>query len=103
TVADAAYVAPEAEGCQALFAFELAGQQNLLLRGRASGAGVVAVNVDSEVEGPNAVVDFVAVGKGARVRGGSFFATGTLFDNVRLVDPLGQPAGEIELRLGPLG
>lgn len=100
TVEDATYASGEAEHCAGLTAFTLGGQQNLVLRGRSLGAGVTAIMTETEIEGPNAVVDFTALGRGAKVRVAPRWSTGMLFDNVRLQDGNGQLTGEIDLGRG---
>jgi hypothetical protein len=97
TVEDATYVAPDSEHCLPPQAFDLGGQQNLLLRGRTVGPRTLALRTDPEIEGPNAVVDFRAVGTGSRVEVQGNWSTGFLFDNVHMVDLLGEPTGEIEV------
>jgi hypothetical protein len=99
TVEDATYVGVEGERCDQ-FAFNVGGQQNLIHRSRSYGAHVTALITGTEVEGPNAVVDFLAVGKGVRVRVNSRWSTGILFDNVRVQDSTGQPSGDFDLARG---
>ena len=103
TVEDATYVGQPAEAsekCDDQWAFKLGGQQNLILRGRTVGSHLTAVFTDTEIEGPNAVVDFLALGKAVRVRVASRWSTGLLFDNVRIQDEAGQAAGDFDLARG---
>ncbi len=101
TVEDVTYVglAVEGERCPQ-FAFNLGGQQNLLHRNRSYGSHVTALMTGTEVEGPNAVVDLLAVGKSVRVRVNSRWSTGILLDNVRVQDSSGQPSGDFDLARG---
>jgi hypothetical protein len=100
TVEDTTYVALEDERCDDQWAFKLGGQQNLILRGRTLGSYLTALYTDSEVEGPNAVVDFLSIGRAVRVRVASRWSTGILFDNVRIQDAAGQPSGDFDLARG---
>jgi hypothetical protein len=100
TIEDATFQGVDDERCDDQWAFKIGGQQNLLLRGRATGAQFTALFTETEVEGPNAVVDFLAVGRQARVRVASRWSTGLLFDNVRIQDASGQPAGDFDLARG---
>jgi len=100
TVSDVSYTVTPGRRCRG-FGFKLGGQQNLILRGRTSGPHITAVITDTEVEGPNAVVDFVAVGRGhVRMRVASRWSTGILFDNVNIEDELGVPSGDFDLARG---
>jgi hypothetical protein len=100
TIEDASFQGVDDERCDDQWAFKIGGQQNLLVRGRASGNRFTALFTETEVEGPNAVVDFLAVGAQPRVRVASRWSTGLLFDNVRIQDAAGQPAGDFDLARG---
>jgi hypothetical protein len=101
TVEDVTYVGVNIEGERcSQFAFNLGGQQNLIHRSRSYGSNVTALITGGEVEGPNAVVDFLAVGRGVRVRVTSRWSTGILLDNVRVQDSTGQPSGDFDLARG---
>jgi hypothetical protein len=100
TVEDVTYVGHDVDKCPGQWAFKVGGQQNLVLRGRATGSHMNVLFTDTEVEGPNAVVDFLAVGNELRVRVASRWSTGILFDNVRIQDASGQPSGDFDLARG---
>jgi hypothetical protein len=100
TVEDVTYVGHDEDKCPDQWAFKVGGQQNLVLRGRATGSYMTVLYTDTEVEGPNAVVDFLAVGRELRVRVASRWSTGILFDNVRIQDADGQPSGDFDLARG---
>ena len=100
TVEDVTYVGHDVDKCDDQWAFKLGGQQNLVLRGRATGSYTTVLYTDTEVEGPNAVVDFLAVGEELRVRVASRWSTGILFDNVRIQNASGEPAGDFDLARG---
>jgi hypothetical protein len=99
TVEDVTYVGVESDRCSQ-FAFNMGGQQNLIHRSRSYGSHVTALMTGTEVEGPNAVVDLLAVGKAVRVRVNSRWTTGLLLDNVRVQDSTGQPSGDFDLARG---
>jgi hypothetical protein len=99
TVEDVVYVGVEADRCDQ-FAFNVGGQQNLIQRVRTYGSHITALITGTEVEGPNAVVDVLAVGKSVRVRVNSRWSTGLLLDNVRVQDSTGQPSGDFDLARG---
>jgi hypothetical protein len=97
TIMDAAVAAaplPE----KGIIAFCLGGNQNLLYRSRSQGTNYRAVAMTAGVPGPNAVVDFQAVGKRVEVLTTRRWATGVLFDNVRVMDSAGGAGGEISVR-----
>ena len=100
TVEDVTWIGSADDRCDDQWAFKLGGQQNLILRGRTQGSHLTAVYTDTEVEGPNAVVDFQAVGQEVRMRVASKWSTGILFDNVRIQDASGQPSGDFDLARG---
>jgi hypothetical protein len=100
TVEDVTYVGHDEDKCADQWAFRVGGQQNLILRGRTTSSYTTVLYTDTEVEGPNAVVDFLAVGDQLRVRVASRWSTGILFDNVRIQDASGQPAGDFDLARG---
>jgi hypothetical protein len=100
TVEDATYVVDDLDKCAGQTAFNLGGQQNLFLRLRSVGSHVNALITETEMEGPNAVVDLLAVGRNVRVRVASRWSTGFLFDNVRIQDESGMPSGDIDLSRG---
>jgi hypothetical protein len=79
-----------------LNAFSISGQQSLLHRLRVFG-DVRAFTMMSSIPGPNAVVDLLAVGKAPNVIIPMRWSHGVLLDNVRLQDPSGAPAGEINI------
>ena len=96
TVEDVTYVGSDLV-CPTQTAFNIGGQQNLFLRVRSLGSHLTALMTETEVEGPNAVVDMLAVGRDVRVRVAPRWTTGLLLDNLRLQDAAGMPAGEIDL------
>jgi hypothetical protein len=96
SIEDATYVGSE-QVCTTQTAFTIGGQQNLVLRARSLGSHLTALMTETEVEGPNAVVDMVAIGKDVRVRVAPRWTTGLLLDNLRLQDGSGMPSGEIDL------
>ncbi len=99
TVDDVTFLGVEGEKCDQ-FAFTMGGQQNLLSRSRSLGSNLTALMTGEEVEGPNAVVDLLAVGRPVRVRVASRWSTGILLDNVRVQDSAGQPSGDFDLARG---
>jgi hypothetical protein len=75
--------------------FVLGGQQNLILRARSIGAHHALATL-SRSAGPNVVLDFTAVGR-SPVLTPNRWTSGLLLDNVRIVDPMGEPTGEISM------
>jgi hypothetical protein len=96
TVADVAYLAaPNAPAWSR--AFVLGGQQNLLLRARSVGARH-ALGTLSRSAGPNVVLELTAVSR-SPVLTPNRWTSGLLLDNVHLLDPTGEPSGEITMRM----
>jgi hypothetical protein len=77
--------------------FTIGGQQSLVLRCRSLGSNLRAVMTTGGVPGPNAVVDFLAVGRGVEVAAQRRWATGLLLDNVQIVDGAREPSGAFSL------
>jgi hypothetical protein len=102
TVEDITWVGGNQTGdaCTGQNAFVLGGQQNLILRSRSLGSNVAAIYTETEIEGPNAVVDFLALGRNVRVRVASRWSSGFLFDNVRIQDGNGRLSGDFDLARG---
>src|SRR5437773_11530063 len=73
--------------------FSIGGQQSLVLRCRSQGAQMRAVMTTGGVPGPNAVVDFTAVGRDVQVAAQRRWATGLLLENVRILDGNHEPGG----------
>jgi hypothetical protein len=96
SIEDATYLGSD-PSCPSQTAFTIGGQQNLMLRARALGSRLTALMTETEVEGPNAVVDMVGIGRDVRVRVAPRWTTGLLLDNLRLQDAAGMPTGEIDL------
>jgi hypothetical protein len=99
TVEEVTFQGAEGDKCDQ-FAFKVGGQQNLVLRSRSFGSHLTALLTGEEVEGPNAVVDLLAIGRSVRVRVASRWTTGILLDNVRVQDSNGQPSGDFDLARG---
>jgi hypothetical protein len=78
-------------------AFHLSGQQLLVTRSRAEGPGLRAIMTTAATPGPNAVVDFDAVGANQEVETQRRWAVGLLLDNVRVTDTAGNLAGVISI------
>jgi hypothetical protein len=96
TVADVVYTAgPESPAWAR--AFSLGGQQNLIMRARSVGAHH-ALGTLSRSAGPNVVMDLTAVAR-SPVLTPNRWTAGLLLDNVHLVDPTGEPSGEILMRM----
>jgi len=96
TVADVTYTsAPDAPGWSR--AFVLGGQQNLLVRARSVGARH-ALGTLSRSAGPNVVLELTAVAR-SPVLSPNRWTSGLLLDNVHLLDPAGDPSGEITMRM----
>jgi hypothetical protein len=96
TVADVAYTAaPNAPGWGR--AFVLGGQQNLLMRAHSVGAKH-ALGTQSRSPGPNVVLELTAVAH-APMLSPNRWTSGLLLDNVHLLDPSGEPSGEISMRM----
>ena len=96
TVADVAYTAPpNAPGWTR--AFVLGGQQNLLLRAYSVGARH-ALGTLSRSAGPNVVLELTAISRSPMLTPNRW-TSGLLLDNVHLLDPAGDPAGEITMRM----
>jgi hypothetical protein len=91
TVEDATFKA----GPGSVSGFSISGQQNLIQRSRAYGDGIHAFTMMSGIQGPNAVVDFAAVGRGSDITVPMRWSSGVLLDNVRMLDEGGVLAGEI--------
>jgi hypothetical protein len=96
TVEDVVYTAPQPSPPWSR-AFVLGGQQNLLLRARSVGARH-ALGTFGRTAGPNVVLDLTGVGRSPMLTPARWTA-GLLLDNVRLVDPAGEPAGEVIMRV----
>jgi len=75
----------------------MGGQQNLIMRARSMGARH-ALGTLSRSPGPNVVLDLTGVGR-APVLTPNRWTSGLLLDNVHLVDPTGEPSGEITMRM----
>ena len=99
TVDEVTFQGVEGDKCDQ-FAFNVGGQQNLVSRSRSLGSNLTALITGTEVEGPNAVVDLLAIGRPVRVRVASRWTTGLLLDNVRIQDSAGQASGDFELARG---
>jgi len=82
-------------GATSVTGFSISGQQHLIQRSRAVGDRIRAFTMMSGIQGPNAVVDFTAIGEGALVSLPMRLSTGVLLDNVRVQDEAGALAGEI--------
>ena len=96
TVTDAVYnAAPNAPTWSR--AFVLGGQQNLIVRARSVGARH-ALGTLSRSPGPNVVLELTAVGR-SPVLTPNRWTSGLLLDNVHLLDPTGEPSGEITMRM----
>ena len=78
-------------------AFHLSGQLLLITRSRAEGPSVRSIMTTAATPGPNAVVDFAAVGDDQEVETQRRWAVGLLLDNVRITNPAGRLAGTISI------
>lgn len=96
TVEDVVYTAPQPSPPWSR-AFVLGGQQNLIMRARSINARH-ALGTFGRTAGPNVVLDLTGVGRSPMLTPARWTA-GLLLDNVRLVDPAGDPAGEVVMRV----